>query len=313
MKLRRYKDNPILKPNENNWWESKAVFNPATIYKDGLVYLIYRAIGEYENYISRFGLAVSRDGLNFERVSNEPIFEPQEEYERWGCEDPRITELEGKLYLTYVAHSKPALNGSGARSALASTQDLRNFKRQWIITPDRAIDRDTVLFPEKINNRYVMLHRPLNWVGPEYNTDNPSIWIAYSNDLKEWFNHKPIMKPQKTWESYKIGAGPPPIKTEYGWILIYHGVERKREKNIYRVGAALLDLSDPSRIISRSDEPILEPQEEYEKKGDTQDVVFPEGSVLLDERLYIYYGAADKTCCLATINLKDLIDWLKGL
>lgn len=313
MKLERYKNNPILKPNKANRWESEAVFNCAVIYKDGLAYLLYRAIGEYENYISRLGLAVSRDGLNFERVSNQPIFEPQQDYERWGCEDPRLTELEGKLYLTYVAHSKPALNGSGARSALASTQDLHNFKRQGIITPEGAIDRDTVLFPEKINKRYVMLHRPLNWVGSEYNTDNPSIWIAYSNDLKKWFDHKPIMKPEKKWESYKIGAGPPPIKTEYGWLLIYHGVERQRQSNIYRAGVALLDLGDPSRIISRSDEPILEPQEEYEEKGDTPDVVFPEGVVLLDERLHIYYGAADKTCCLATINLKGLIDWLKGL
>ncbi|MBU3911508.1 MAG: glycosidase, partial [Candidatus Omnitrophica bacterium] len=222
-------------------------------------------------------------------------------------------ELEDRLYLTYVAHSKPALNGGGARSALASTEDLHNFKRQGIITPEGAVDRDTVLFPEKINNKYAMLHRPLNWVGPEYNTDNPSIWIAYSEDLKEWFNHKPIMRPEEKWESYKIGAGPAPIKTEYGWFLIYHGVERQKQSNIYRAGVALLDLDDPSRIISRSDEPILEPQEEYEKKGDVPDVIFPEGSVLLNERLYIYYGAADKTCCLATINWKDLIDWLKGL
>ncbi|MBU3933695.1 MAG: glycosidase [Candidatus Omnitrophica bacterium] len=310
MKLERYKDNPILKPNKANWWESQAVFNCAAVYKDGLVYLVYRAIGEYEEYISRLGLAVSRDGLNFERVSNQPIFEPQQDYERWGCEDPRLTELEGRIYLTYVAHSKPAMNGGGAHSALASTQDLRNFKKLGIITPEGAVDRDTVLFPEKINNRYVMLHRPLNWVGPEYNTDSPSIWIAYSDDLKQWFNHKRAMKPEEKWESYKIGAGPPPIKTEYGWLLIYHGVERQKEKNIYRAGAALLDLDDPSRIISRLDEPILEPQEEYEKKGDVPEVVFPEGTVLLDERLHIYYGAADKACCLATINLKDLIDWL---
>lgn len=310
MKLERYKDNPILKPNKANWWESQAVFNCAAVYKDGLVYLVYRAIGEYEEYISRLGLAVSRDGLNFERVSNQPIFEPQQDYERWGCEDPRLTELEGRIYLTYVAHSKPAMNGGGAHSALASTQDLRNFKKLGIITPEGAVDRDTVLFPEKINNRYVMLHRPLNWVGPEYNTDSPSIWIAYSDDLKQWFNHKPAMKPEEKWESYKIGAGPPPIKTEYGWLLIYHGVERQKEKNIYRAGAALLDLDDPSRIISRLDEPILEPQEEYEKKGDVPEVVFPEGTVLLDERLHIYYGAADRACCLATINLKDLIDWL---
>jgi predicted GH43/DUF377 family glycosyl hydrolase len=118
------------------------------------------------------------------------------------------------------------------------------------------------------------------------------------------------MKPERSWESRKIGAGPPPIKTEDGWLLLYHGVEGRRGETIYRAGAALLDLHNPSRVIARSREPILEPTEDYEKYGDVPNVVFPEGAVVLEGKLYLYYGGGDKVCCLAMVKLRELIDWL---
>jgi len=308
MKLKRYKNNPILEPNEKNWWESKAVFNPAAVYKAGMVHLLPRVIGEYEKYISRLGYYVSTDGLNFERVIDEPVFKPQEQYERWGCEDPRITELEGELFITYVALSEPARRGGGPpRTALTSTKDFRSFYRYGVITPLGLDDKDTVLFPEKIKGKYAVLHRPLDWVGTNYGTDRPSIWIGYSDHLKGLYGHKVVMKPEQKWESRKIGAGPPPIKTREGWLLIYHGVD---ENSVYRAGAALLDLNSPSKIKSRSPYPILEPEKKYEKIGDVSNVVFPEGAVVIDDELFVYYGGADKVCCVATANLDELLDYL---
>lgn len=368
IKLKRHKQNPVLEPNEKNPWESRAVFNCGAVYKNGLVYLVYRAVGEYDDYfqyhlnfynISRLGLAVlNREGVVLER-RDKPIFEPSELYEMGTCEDPRITGIDGRFYLTYVALPEPPGRGVGlVRTALASTDDFISFERHGIITPEGADDKDTVLFPEKINGKYVMLHRPHNWtktdtyekdgrlylfVSREYPPDvkeriiewpleekpetfpeKPSIWIAYSDNLRDWSGHKVLLEPAEKWESQKTGAGPPPIKTDRGWLLIYHGVEKIPENprfrrhdglnegkiytNIYRAGAALLDLNDPSRVIARTKEPILEPEEDYEVFGDIPNVVFPEGMVVIDGTLNVYYGAADKRCCLATCNLDELVD-----
>jgi predicted GH43/DUF377 family glycosyl hydrolase len=310
MRLARYKKNPILKPNKKNWWESKAIFNPGAVYKAGQVHLLPRAIGEYEKYVSRIGYYTSTDGFNFQRVKDEPVFVPQEKYEKWGCEDPRITEIEGKFYMTYVALSKPALsNAVLARTALASTTDFCSFNRHGVFTPPGIDDKDTVIFPEKIDGKYVVLHRPLGWVGAKYGTDRPSIWISYFNNLRDLdlHKHRIVLKPEQRWESAKIGAGPPPVKTKEGWLLIYHGVDENR---VYRAGAALLDLKNPSKIKSRSPHPILEPEKTYEKIGDVPNVVFPEGAVIIDDDLFVYYGAADKVCCVATTHLNELLDYL---
>ena len=329
MKLKRAENNPILEPGEN-LWESIAVFNPAAFYWNGTVYLLYRAVGEYERYVSRIGCATSQDGFNFERL-DEPVFEPVEEYEKWGVEDPRTVILENKLYMTYVAHSRrsgppralfPRLGISGEKArvilsergiprialasldTLSSLDDLqslpRRFRRHGCITPLGVYERDTLLFPERVNGEYVMLHRPRDWVGPDYGTDLPSIWIAYSENLKDWYGHVILMRPEREWEAEKIGTGPPPIKTEKGWLLIYHGVSSDHK---YRAGAALLNLHDPSKVIGRLPQPILEPEEDYEKVGDVPNVVFPEGAVVLNNRLFVYYGAADKACCVATGDL----------
>lgn len=335
MKLKRYKNNPILVPNKKNKWESKAVFNCAVILENGLIHLLYRAIGEYKNYISRIGYAISKDGINFKRKNN-PILEPTEEYEKWGCEDPRITKIDNKFYITYVALCKPARKGGGPpRIALASTIDFINFKKHGIISPKGVDGRNCVLFPEKINGEYVMLHRPYNWIKEDTYKKNgklylkvkeksikwpmkempiflkrPSIWIAYSQDLKNWHNHKMILKPERKWEMGRVGSGTPPIKTKAGWLLIYHGVGSEDSITKYKIGAALLDIKDPSKIIARTKNPILEPQKDYEVFGDVSNVVFPEGAIVIKEELFVYYGAADKTCCLATCKLKDLIDFL---
>ena len=342
MKFKRHEQNPILESNKENNWESGAVFNPGAVYeeKTGLVHLLYRAVGDYESYTSTLSYAVSEDGVNFKRKDN-PVFEPKEKYEKGGCEDSRITEIEGKFYITYVGH----FDQDGiAITALASTTDFQEYERHGVITPFGADDKDVVLFSEKINGKYVMLHRPINWIKkdvydrdgklylkvknktiewpierPDYLPEKPSIWIAYSDDLKNWYNHKVVMEPDSDWEGVKIGAGPPPIKTDKGWLLIYHGSswlpnskfkDYKGEiyNRIYKAGAALLDLEDPSRVIARTKNPIFEPQEDYEIFGDVPNVVFPGGAVVRGDKLFVYYGAADKRCCLVTCKLEELID-----
>ncbi len=294
--FRRASEGPILAPREEVPWERKAVFNPGAVMYRGRIYMLYRAVGEYERYISRLGLAVSDDGVHFERFP-EPVFSPEGPYERFGCEDPRITPLEGRLYITYTALSARAFSERGNHVALASTTDFRNFERHGVILPEFE-DKDAVILPEKVGGKYVMFHRVV-----------PDIWIAYSDDLIHWYGHRKVMRPRpKLWDSVKIGAGPPPVRTEEGWLLFYHGVDKAR---IYRMGVALFDLEDPSRLISRPLEHVLEPREEWEREGDIPRVVFACGLVEREGKLLLYYGAADKVIGLAVAPAKEVMDFAR--
>jgi len=295
VQLKRYSGNPILEPIKKNSWECGAVFNCAAVYDGEKTHLLYRAIGEYDIYISSLGHAVSDDGLNFQR-HDQPVFEPKEEYERFGCEDPRITPIDGKYYITYTALSNKAWSGSGNRVALATTKDFRSFERHGIILPDME-NKDAVIFPEKVKGKYIMYHRIM-----------PDIWIAYSDDLIEWTGHKKVMEPrERLWDCKKIGAGAPPVKTEKGWLLFYHGVDDER---FYRLGIALFDLEDPSKLIARQEEPILGPEEKWELEGDVSKVVFNCGVAEIDDTYYVYYGGADTVIGVATVSKTDSMDFL---
>jgi len=324
MKLKRFKNNPIIAPRGDDW-ESIAVFNPAAVYRDGKIHVLYRAVGEYYPYISRLGYAIFDKDLNLIERFKEPCFVPDFKVWEMSIEDPRLTELEGKLYLTYVATPTPGPPGAVRRrlgipmptasamprTALAEVKDFHNYNRMGIITPFGADERDVVLFPEKINGRYAILHRAANWIGADYGTSGPAIWFAWMDSLDEKMQgHKLVLQGETEWEGNKLGAGPPPIKTDAGWLLIYHGVD---ENTVYRAGAALLDLEEPWRVIARSSEPILEPEEDYEKLGDVPNVVFPEGIVRIDDEFIIFYGAADKVCCAARVCSDELIDYLLAL
>ena len=322
MKLQRYQHNPILEANPDKKWESGASFNcGAVLGEDGLVYLLYRAIPKgytrkpngagYSGYISSIGCAVSENGIAFARF-DQPVIQPTEDYDRFGCEDPRVTRLEIQgdvMYLiTYTALFGPAYSGSN-RVALASTEDFHTFHKHGVVIPGLN-DKDAVIFPELVNGRIAMLHRVEPNIQIVYFEDlegllhpREDFWSEYRASLKEFT----VMRPKYEWESEKIGSGAPPIKTEEGWLLIYHG---KDDKAVYRAGMALLDLEEPSRVIARSPYPILEPEEEYERVGDTANVVFPGGAIVIDDTLYVYYGAADKCCCLATAKLDDVLDYL---
>jgi predicted GH43/DUF377 family glycosyl hydrolase len=317
--LERNKNNPVMAPKRSNWWESEAVFNCGTLCHDDRIHMLYRAIGEYENYVSRIGYASSTDGVFFDRY-DEPVMVPEETYETYGIEDPRIVEIDHQIYLSYVILSGYVREQPTASTALAITSDFRNFTRLGIITGEGSDNKDVVPFPEEVNTtilnstkqpgneaNYAFLHRPTTWVGPKFGVDKPSIWLGEGKALTKLEKHTLVMKPEQEWEEQKIGAGPPPLKTKAGWLLIYHG---KDSDAVYRAGAAILDLNDPSKVLGRTKKPILEPVEPYEKNGDVNNVVFPTGICVLDETLFVYYGAADKVCCLATTELEPFLDYI---
>ena len=315
MKLNRHIANPILEPRGDDW-ESVAVFNPAAIYKDGRIHLFYRAVGDYTLYASMLGHAIFDSDLNLIERDSEPWMIPDWKMWEKSVEDPRVTEIDGELYLTYVATPSPSPPGAvrrrlgipkpesaHPRTALAKVNDLIEFERMGIITPYGADERDVVLFPEKIDGHYAVIHRPANWVGPEYNTSGPAIWFAFMENLdQKMFHHKLVMTAKAEWEGNKVGAGPPPVKTDNGWLLFYHGVDKN---SVYRGGAVLLDLKEPWKVLARTSDPILEPEEEFEINGDVPNVVFPEGVVRIDNSLIIFYGAADKVCCAARVDIDE--------
>lgn len=326
MKLERCEHNPILAPNPERAWESGAVFNcGAVAADDGLIYLLYRAIPRgytwnpdgkrYDDYVSSIGCATSEDGIHFARFER-PVVEPLAEYDRFGCEDPRVTrlEVEGQIryLITYTALSAPAFSGLGDRVGLVSTHDFHAFRKHGVVIPDYQ-DKDAVIFPQLVEGRIAMLHRVAPNIQIVYFDDweqmtNPSegFWSQYKASLEKFT----IMRPEYEWETKKIGAGPPLLRTDAGWLLIYHGVDAG---HVYRTGAALLDLEDPTKVIARSPHPILEPQEEYERVGDVPNVVFPVGALVRDGMLHVYYGGADKCCCLATAALDEFLSHLSAL
>jgi len=312
------------------------VFNPGAVRARGRIYMLYRAVSDADEYVSRFGLALSQDGRRFERCSEGPVFQPRADYEVGGVEDPRITPDGDGFLITYAAVSQapgPAYKAldffNAARrdpycprpgipplgmsyTGLLRSKDLAHFTQGGLLSPAGIDDRDGVLFPEKVDGRYAMLHRPTSWVGEAYGTDRPGVWLAFSEDLKQWDygqgDQYLLMQAQAPWESAKIGAGAPPIKTPAGWLLIYHGVD---ENYVYRVGAALLDLDDITRVIARGRDFLMEPVEDYERVGMIPNVVFPTAALWQpDGELLIYYGAADRVVGLATADMDELLDWL---
>jgi predicted GH43/DUF377 family glycosyl hydrolase len=308
------------------------VCNPGVIYDNGVFHMLYRAAGDDADHVIRFGLATSTDGIHFERQGTLPILSPSEDGPDAGCiEDPRIVKLDGHFYVTYAYRaykprqywlqennaayspddpSLPPLFGYNmTASGLLLSDDLRTFRRLGRITRPDVDDRDVILFSEKIGGRYVMLHRPMQWVGAEYGTKHPAIWISYSDDLLSWSESTLLAKGQAGWEC-KIGGSTPPLKTPRGWLVIYHAVDAK---GVYRVGIMMLDLDDPAKVIARTPDPVMEPEEDFEWHGlYPHGVVFPTANVVVDDVLYVYYGCADQTIGVATADFPALVDFVMG-
>jgi predicted GH43/DUF377 family glycosyl hydrolase len=250
----------------------------------------------YLTSLSHLRTARSRDGIHF-TIDETPSMFPEGPLETWGIEDPRITEIDGRYFLTYSA-----VSDKGVAVGLAVTDDFRRFRREGVILA--PTNKDVVIFPERIGGGYWMLHRPV----PE-RIGLPEIWAARSPDLKHWGDHRYVMGVREgTWESGRIGAGCVPIRTEAGWLVLYHGADRR---DIYGMGAALLDLEHPDRVIARLDEPFMTPEEPYETDGFFHNVVFACGAVVDGEKIVMYYGAADQVMARADIDLPQLLQALQ--
>ncbi|MCX7918190.1 MAG: glycoside hydrolase family 130 protein [bacterium] len=264
--------------------------DPRAIYDEWKLYL---------TSISHFRLARSKDGMHFQ-IAAEPTIYPQNAYETYGIEDPRITKIDNIYYITYVAVSE-----AGICTALLSTKNWQKYYRHGIIF--HPMNKDVVIFPKKINDVYVALHRP-----DAAPCTKPSIWLAFSPDLIHWGKHQLLLQPRETkWDAERIGAGAPPILTKHGWLEIYHGVSKKYG---YSLGALLLDKNHPGKIIARSPKPILFPQEDYEKNGFFANTVFTNGIVQWPDEpdvIHIYYGAGDTYICHVAVSLQEIFRSLR--
>lgn len=304
--LRRCESNPLITARPQNHWEERSTFNPGGVLEGDIFHLFYRATDV--SGISSIGYATITRQMKVDRRLDRPILTPDHEWEELGCEDPRVTRINNTVYMLYTAYSR-----RGSRIALALSSDLDKFTKIGLVGPDLN-DKNAALFPERIRGKLAMIHRIEPSVQIAY-FDNPEFhrmadpslrsqyWTEYLHNLDE---HS-VIKPEREWEERKIGVGPPPIKTSNGWLIIYHGVDNN---HVYRAGAALLDLDDPSKIMARSRTPILEPKEPYEKHGFVRNVVFPESAMVLDGVLHVFYGGADTVCCAATTPLDELLEWL---
>jgi len=248
----------------------------------------------YLTTLSHLRLASSDDGVHF-TVSDTSIF-GEGKHESFGIEDCRVAELDGVFYLLYTAVSE---NGHGI--GMISTSDWQRFNRHGVIIP--PANKDGALFEEKIGGEYWCLHRPTGeGLGANF------MWVARSPDLMHWGKHERLAAPRKgAWDSARIGAGASPIKTEKGWLTIYHGAN---EANTYCLGAMLLDLDDPTRVLARSDDPIMIPTTDYEKYGFFGKVVFTNGHVVDGDTVTVYYGASDEVICGAEFSIEEILGTL---
>jgi len=294
----RCKNNPILTKDDIPY-AVQTVHNAGVTKFDGRYVMLFRS--HLDTGRSIIGLAKSEDGFNFKAApkpfmvpSKEPVFS---DYEEFGVEDPRITCLEDAYYITYSAYSK-----HGIRIGLAKTTDFESVERVAFIT--QADYRNTVIFPEKIDGRYVRVDRPHSEISPW------SIWISFSLDLRHWGDSKLVMKPvQYHWDEIKIGPGAPPIRTDKGWLSIYHGVFPTMDGCVYRLGAALHKLDEPEKVIGVGDRWILQPEDPWEIVGYVHNVVFTCGAVPEEDgTLKLYWGGADTVMCAGTAIIEELVE-----
>jgi predicted GH43/DUF377 family glycosyl hydrolase len=336
--LKVKKEGVLLQPTALPF-ESRAVLNPAVYQEGNKVHLIYRAIDQ--EYISSFGYARLNGPLNIAERWDKPFMSPTHKIEKKGIEDPRIVKIDNIFYMTYVVH-----DGKNAISFYVSGKDLFNMERGAVISPkipyseaDKIFahsklkdkyyfyesyyqefggknvliwHKDCILFPEKINGKFQMIHRILpdiQLIGFDdfSQLEDKYYWLDYLiNHLAE----NVMMESVHGFESRHLGGGTPPIKTAYGWLMIYHAVQEFNKKRIYSAGAALLDLTDPKKVLARLPYPLISPTEDFELTGTVNNVIFPTGTTIFDNRLYIYYGAADTKIAVASVNLQTLINEL---
>jgi beta-1,2-mannobiose phosphorylase / 1,2-beta-oligomannan phosphorylase len=345
--FRREAANPIVQPGGPEWRRA-VTFNPAVIHARGKYWMIERAAGSLRPFICRLGLLASDDGVRFELASEKPVFTPEQCGSPVGSvQDPRMVELDGRYWMTFAyrpyawsshptgvgvpeshetdypgitrvaadAGNAGSANITGGlldnltRSGLAVSDDLFNWEFSGWITEQGVDDRNNILFPEKIGGRYWLLRRPL-----EPNVSN--IWISSSEDLRSWTAPQVLARARFSWENNRIGGSTPPVRTEEGWLVFYHGVETTDahvKAVTYRMGAMLLALDNPLRVLARCPFPLLEPETYYERVGlYIPNVIFPTGCVVRGDDVRLYYGACDTAICLAYGSLRQILEVLRN-
>lgn len=333
------KEGIVLKKT-NLEFENEGVLNPAVIRQGDNVHLFYRAVRKGNN--SSIGYCRLDGPLTVAERWEKPIIVPEFEYESHGVEDARLVKIENEYYLTYTGY-----DGTNARGALATSHDLKHFEKKGIIVPDltyaefvaiaesagnvnenyyrnhkfyyqeadpdRKImlwDKNVIFFPRRINGQLVFLHRIRPGIQLVSVKSMKELTIAYWRDYFLHLRDHIVLDPYHGFESSYIGGGCPPIETEHGWLLIYHGVEEKKEGIVYSACAALLDLNDPSHVLSRLPYFLFTPEYEWERSGEVNNVVFPTGTALFGNTLFIYYGAADTRIACASVSLTALVEEL---
>lgn len=332
----------ILLTKGSNSFESMGVMNPAAIKVKDKIYLFYRAVSESNQ--SSIGYCILSNALKIEFRSRQPLLEAEFEFESKGMEDPRIVKIESMYYLSYTA-----FNGTNALGAMATSTDLITWEKIGIIVPqitykefldyisknetirnkykehieheinykstsDQSFiwDKNLILFPRKINDMFYFLHR----IKPDIQIVvsvkkledlNKIFWEKYFSEFDQFI----VLSPKYQHESSYIGSGCPPIETEQGWILIYHGVEEVKKALIYSACVALLDLENPQKEIARLPYPLFRPEQQWELKGKVNNVCFPTGAIVEDDRLYLYYGAADERIATVSVSLNALMTELQ--
>jgi len=301
----RHSGNPIL--TRQNWpYPINSVLNAgAALLSDGETLLLCRV--EDRSGFSHLCTARSANGIDHWRIDAKPTMPPNPTdfpEEIWGIEDPRITYVP-ELEQYAVAYTSFSRGGPGV--SLALTKDFVSFERFGVIMPPE--DKDAALLPRRIGGRWAMIHRPMTALGAH-------MWISYSPDLRHWGSHKIILEARRGgwWDANKIGLCSPPIETDKGWLMIYHGVRQTASGSIYRLGLALFDLERPDVCLQRGNSWIFGPEAPYERCGDVNDVVFPCGQTIAadGDTIHLYYGAADSCIALATGSIRCLLAWLEA-
>jgi predicted GH43/DUF377 family glycosyl hydrolase len=298
----RHPSNPIL--TADDWpYRANVVFNPGAALIDGETVLLARV--EARTGISHLTVARSVNGIDGWTVDPEPLLAPTEdaETEFWGFEDARVVWIDE---LDHYAITCTSYGPAGPAVFLAMTRDFCSVERHGIVK--RAEDKNAALLPERIDGNWILFHRPMN----AYGGSRAAIFLSRSADLVSWSLPEPVLEPRHGawWDSLRIGLGPPLIKTDHGWLLIYHGVKETVGGCIYRLGLAMLDLNEPSRVLRRHADWVFGPAAPYEREGDVPNTVFPCGSVVdeMSGDVRLYYGAADTSICLATTRLDALVE-----
>jgi beta-1,2-mannobiose phosphorylase / 1,2-beta-oligomannan phosphorylase len=332
LKVRR--EGIILRPTPNSF-ENKSVFNPATYQVGQTVHMIYRAIDE--NYISRLGYAKLKGPLEIVERWDKPFMQPRYKYECKGIEDPRLTKIDDTYYLVYIAH-----DGKNCLLAYAYGDDIFNLKRGGIISPKISYkkaaqylrstqvkddyyffesyyrnyagqdvlvwDKDGIMFPQKIGNKFALMHRILPDIQVAYATkmadfQKKEYWVEYLKNLSSYV----MLEPKFGFENRHIGGCAVPILTRAGWLIIYHGTDESNDGRVYRAAVALADKNDPQNIIARLPYPLFSPEKDYETDGHVNNVVFPTGTSIFNRRLYMYYGTADTYIAVSSVSIDTLL------